>query len=85
MRKITITDNGDCYLESTLLGKAKIYYNGTLTIKGEKNEIIATRGSIDKNGNFIPFCTKTNCNKCKSRKKPGCRYGIRYGEGYFIN
>lgn len=84
MRKISITKNGDCYFESTLLGKARIYYNGTLTIKGKENEIIATRGIIDKDGNFIPFCKKTNCNECKLRKKPGCRYGIRYEEGYFI-
>ena len=90
--RVDICGYKSCKLDKKSIGVPTSFKAGQLKIvdnkKGEQYETIATYGSIDKNGEFIPFCTKNEekCNKCKLRGVGNCRYnkGLKPEAGYYI-
>lgn len=86
MRKISLF-NGHYYVDGTKLGIAKRFFDGKIIIKNGKDEIIAIHGSINEKGDFIAFCTKSNCDKCSLvGKGVSCRYNrnLNKNKGYYI-
>ena len=79
-----------CKLDKKSIGVPTSFKAGQLKIvdnkKGEQYETIAIYGSIDANGNFIPFCTKDKCDKCKMKGVGNCRYNkdLKAKAGYYI-
>ena len=83
-------DYKSCKLDKKSIGVPTSFGAGRLKIvdkkKGEQHVVVATYGTIDKNGSFIPFCTKGKCNNCKKRGEGNCRYNkeLKAKAGYYI-